>query len=712
MRQILQNLSDGETLLADVPAPAPRPGALRIATRASLVSLGTERMLLAFGRANLLEKARQQPDKVHQVLAKIRTDGLWPTLEAVRSKLAQPIPLGYCNAGVVLEVGAGVGGWKPGDRVLSNGSHAEVITVPANLCARIPDGVADQHAPFAVVGAIALQGIRLLSPTLGESFVVSGLGLIGLLAVQLLRAHGARVLGADFDAQKCGVASALGIETVCLGGNDDDLEVAVRAFTAGRGADGVLVAAATRSSDPVNQAARVCRKRGRIVQVGATGLDLTRSELYEKELSVQVSCSYGPGRYDVEYEEKGHDYPIAYVRWTEQRNFEAVLEQIARKTVVVDPLVSHRFPFGRALEAYETVAGAAALGIVLEYDAPVGELAAPSARQVVHGPSSTSAVALPVLGFLGAGNFTTRTLLPALDASGIAVRRKTVVSGLGVSSALVAQKFAFERSSSDPASVLMDPEINTVFVTTRHNAHARQALEALGAGKHVFVEKPLCLGREDLAAIAERAAGASSLLMVGFNRRFSPHADRIRELLDEVRAPRAMIYTVNAGMIPRTQWVQDAVTGGGRIVGEACHFVDFLRHLAGAPIRTARADFLGGEDGRAGDVASLHLAFEDGSIGTVHYLANGDKTFPKERLEIFSAGRVLQLDNFRTLVGYGWKSFKRFATSNQDKGHARELSAFLGAVRSGGPSPIPLAELIEVTRTTLDLASAGPVPVG
>jgi predicted dehydrogenase/threonine dehydrogenase-like Zn-dependent dehydrogenase len=712
MKQILQDLGGGETLLAEVAAPAPRAGALRIATRASLVSLGTERMLLAFGRANLLEKARQQPEKVKQVLAKIRTDGLWPTIDAVRSKLAQPISLGYCNAGVVLEVGAGVAGWKPGDRVLSNGPHAEVVTIPANLCAHIPDTVADHQAPFAVVGAIALQGIRLLAPTLGETFVVSGLGLIGLLAVQLLRAHGARVLGADFDADKCRLAGELGIETVRLAGGDDDLEIAVRAFTEGRGADGVLVAAATRSSDPVNQAARVCRKRGRIVQVGATGLELARADLYEKELSLQVSCSYGPGRYDAEYEDKGHDYPLAYVRWTEQRNFEAVLDQLARKAVVVDPLVSHRYPFTRALDAYETVGGSHALGIVLEYDTSPESLAAPAARHVVHGPALTTAAGVPVLGFLGTGNFTARTLLPALDATGAVVRRKTVVSGLGVSSALVAKKFAFERSSSDPASVLGDPEIDTVFVTTRHQAHARQTLEALAAGKHVFVEKPLCLRRDDLDAIATGAAAARTLLMVGFNRRFSPHVVRMRELLAEVRAPRAMIYTVNAGAIPRTQWVQDPVVGGGRIVGEACHFVDLLRFLAGAPIRTARADFLGGDDGRLGDVASLHLTFEDGSVGTVHYLANGDKTFPKERVEVFCAGRVLQLDNFRDLIGYGWKSFKRFSTSSQDKGHARELTAFLDAVRTGGSSPIPLAELIEVTRATLDLAAEGPVPVG
>jgi predicted dehydrogenase/threonine dehydrogenase-like Zn-dependent dehydrogenase len=709
MKQVLQDLSNGETLLADVAAAGCRSGALRIATRTSLVSLGTERMLLAFGRANLIEKARQQPEKVRLVLAKVKTNGLWSTFEAVRSKLAQPIPLGYCNAGVVLEVGAGVTGWRPGDRVLSNGPHAEVVTVPANLCAPIPPGVADAQAPFAVVAAIALQGIRLLAPTLGEVFVVSGLGLIGLLAVQLLRAHGARVLGVDFDATKCRLAESLGIETVTIT-SGDDLIVAVRSFSRSVGADGVLITAATRSSDPVNQAAQVCRKRGRIVQVGSTGLDLVRAEFYEKELSLQVSCSYGPGRYDTSYEENGNDYPLPYVRWTEQRNFSAVLEQIASGAVKVEPLVSHRFPFSRALDAYETVASGGALGILLEYETDPALLAAAPARTVHHHAPSPGVH--PTLAFLGAGNFTTRTLLPALEASKAAVRRKLVVSGGGVSGALAARKFGFEVSSTDSAAALSDPEINTVFITTRHQAHGRQVLAALAAGKHVFVEKPLCLQREELAEIEGAAAQAKGRLMVGFNRRFSPHVEKMKALLEPVRAPRAMVYTVNAGAIPASHWVQDPEVGGGRIIGEACHFVDLLRFLAGAPIRTASVEFLGGEDGKLGDSASLQLGFEDGSVGTVHYLANGEGSFPKERLEVFCAGRVLQLDNYRSLTGYGWKGFKRFRTVRQEKGHARELALFLEAVRSGGPSPIPLSELIEVSGVVIDLAARGPKGAG
>ncbi len=701
MKQILQHLGSGETMLVEAPAPGTPAGALRIATRASLVSLGTERMLLEFGRANLLQKALQQPERVKQVLAKIKTEGLWPTVAAVRSKLDEPIALGYCNAGVVLEVGAGVTGWCVGDRVLSNGPHAEVVAVPANLCAKIPDGISDAQAPFAVTGAIALQGIRLLQPTLGENFLVTGLGLIGLLAVQLLRAHGARVLGVDFDSTKCALARQFGAETVDLSKGGEVL-AAARAFSNGRGLDGVLITASTKSSAPVAEAAQACRKRGRIVLVGVTGLELNRADFYEKELSFQVSCSYGPGRHDPEYEDKGHDYPLPFVRWTEQRNFEAVLGQMAAGTVQVEPLISHRFPFPAALTAYETVASGSAMGILLEYEALPASWQIRDARQIKHLPAATAKAATPVIGVLGAGNFAARVLLPALAQAG-PLRCKTIVSGAGVSAARAAKKFGFENSSTDPATVLADPEINVVFIATRHGSHARQVLAALAAGKHVFVEKPLCLTGDELAEIESALVSARSLLMVGFNRRFSPYAVKIKALLEATPAQRAMVYTVNAGAIPATHWTQDRADGGGRIVGEACHFVDLLRFFAGAPMVSAQADYLGGADGRLGDVASLHLRFADGSLGTVHYLANGHPGFPKERLEIFSAGRVLQLDNFRKLTGWGWDASLK--TSEPEKGHAAEVTAFLEAIRSGKSSPIPPAEILEVSRAAIQLAN-------
>jgi len=703
MKQILQNLGNGETLLVEVPAPGVAPGSLRIATRASLVSSGTERMLLEFGRANLLEKARQQPERVKHVLAKIKTDGLWATVEAVRSKLAEPIALGYCNAGLVLEVGAGVGGWQVGERVLSNGAHAEVVVVSANLCAKIPDPVPDGDAPFAVPGAIALQGIRLLAPTLGESFMVTGLGLIGLLAVQLLKAHGCRVLGVDFDAGKCALARQFGAESVDLS-QDGDVAAAARSFTGGRGLDGVLITAATKSSEPVAQAAQGCRKRGRIVLVGVTGLELNRADFYEKELSFQVSCSYGPGRYDPEYEDKGRDYPLPFVRWTEQRNFEAVLTQMALGAVQVGPLLTQQFPFDDALQAYERLPQGGTLGLVLVYKSPPETWQTLTARSMAHRPATPSSPSSPVIGVLGAGNFATRVLLPGLAGAG-ALRRKTIVSGGGVTAARAAQKFHFENSSTDEKAVLADSEINTVFVATRHAAHARQVLAALAAGRHVYVEKPLALTFAELDQIEQALSRSRSLLMIGFNRRFSPHVVKIKSLLEGLRAPRAMIYTVNAGAIPPAHWTLDTAVGGGRIIGEACHFIDLLRFLAGAPITSARADFMGGADGRQGDVASLHLQFGDGSIGTVHYLANGHATWPKERLEIFTGGRALQLDNFRKLTGWGWNASSK--TSAPDKGHHAALAAFIQAIRRGGPSPIPAEEILEVSRVAVRLAPGG-----
>jgi predicted dehydrogenase/threonine dehydrogenase-like Zn-dependent dehydrogenase len=710
MKQILQSLANGETLLAEVPAPAAPSGGLRIATRASLVSLGTERMLLEFGRANYLEKARQQPERVKQVLATIKTEGLWSTFEAVRSKLAEPLVLGYCNAGIVLEVGAGVQGWQPGDRVLSNGPHAEVVAVPANLCAKIPDSVADAHAPFAVTGAIALQGIRLLQPTLGENFMVTGLGLIGLLAVQLLKAHGCRVLGVDFDSAKCALARQFGAETADLSRGEDPVALA-RAFTGGRGLDGVLIAASTKSSEPVAQAAQACRKRGRIVLVGVAGLELNRADFYEKELSFQVSCSYGPGRYDPAYEEQGHDYPLPFVRWTEQRNFEAVMVQMAAGALAIEPLISRRIPFDDALEAYAAVSSPATLGLVLEYDATISSLQSAQSKTIHHTGVLANPSSALVIGVLGAGAYTTRVLLPALQGQD-PLRFKAIVSARGVTAAQAARRYGFAVSSTDPATVLADPEINLIFITSYHGAHASQALAALAAGKHVFVEKPLCLTLDELAALERASAGARSLLMVGYNRRFSPHVVKMKSLLEGVRAPRAMVYTVNAGRVPPSHWQFDPVTGGGRVIGEACHFVDTLRFLAGAPIVASRADFLGGPDGRLGDVVTLHLRFADGSIGSVHYLANGHPKLPKERLEVFCAGRVLQMDNFRRLTGYGWNGFKNFKTWNPAKGHVPECAAFLDAVRQGRPSPIPPEEIFEISRVTMQLAQAQTASAG
>lgn len=693
-------------MVVEVPAPRAAPGQVLIRTSTSLVSSGTERMLLEFGKAGWVSRARQQPDKVREVLDKARTDGVAATWDAVRSKLDQPVAPGYCNVGRVADVGRGVQGLAVGERVASNGSHAEVVAVPKNLCARISDAVSDEAAAFTVLGAIALHGIRLAKPTLGESVVVTGLGLIGLLTVQMLRAHGCRVLGIDRDPARLDLARRFGAEVVDLNSGQDVL-AAAEAFSSGQGVDAVLIAASTTSSEPISQAAHMCRKRGRIVLVGVTGLELNRADFYEKELTFQVSCSYGPGRYDPAYEEGGQDYPIGYVRWTEQRNFEAVLELMAAGALDVAPLISHRFPVERAEEAFQLLTSEEpALGIVLEY------AAAPAPEQLDTRRVTLSrravAPATPSRGrvaFLGAGNHATRVLMPAFRAAG--AEMAMVVSAGGVNAVHFGRKHGFTEAASEETLALDAPDVDTIVIATRHNAHGRQVLAALRAGKHVFCEKPLCLTLEELAEIeAETAARPDQRLMVGFNRRFAPQIVKMKALLDGVSEPKSLIMTVNAGAIPADHWTQDPAVGGGRVIGEACHFIDLARHLVGAPIVGCRVTALGPHPNLAirDDKVSITLRFADGSIGTIHYLANGNKAFPKERLEVFAAGRILQLDNFRRLRGWGWSGFSRLNLWRQDKGAARAVAAFLAAVRAGDPSPIPVEEILEVSRVAIEAA--------
>jgi predicted dehydrogenase/threonine dehydrogenase-like Zn-dependent dehydrogenase len=697
MLQVLQSLKDGKTEIADVPCPSVRTGTLLIRSRRTLVSAGTERMLVEFGRAGWIAKARSQPDKVRQVIQKIRTDGLAPTLQAVMSKLGQPMPLGYCNVGTVLAVGAGVEGFAPGDRVVSNGRHAEVVSVPANLCAHVPDGVSDDDAVFTVISAIGLQGIRLVQPTLGETVAVSGLGLIGLIVVQMLRSSGCRVIGFDFDQRRLELARAFGAETVNLGAGADPVSAAVR-FSHGRGVDAVIVTAATQSNEPMHQAALMSRKRGRIVLVGVAGLALSRADFYEKELTFQVSCSYGPGRYDPRYEEGGQDYPLPYVRWTEQRNFEAVLDMMASGGIDPKHLVTHRFPIDDAPRAYHVVtSGEPSLGILLNYrdgtDRPDQELTRATIEfgDRVAGTSGG-------LSLIGSGNYAIAQLIPAFRAAGC--RLRTVSSGAGVSGLHAARKFGFESTTTDSESVLRDPETAAVAVSTRHDSHASFVLRALRAGKHVFVEKPLCLEPRQVDEIEEIASAPNApVLMVGFNRRFSPLVERMQLLLASVTGPRHMVFTANAGAIPSEHWTQDRAIGGGRIVGEGCHFMDLLRFVAGSPITSVAAMSM---QSPAKDTATIQLGFANGSTGTVHYFANGSKDFPKERLEVHASAGTLRLDNFRSLHGEGWPGFRTMKLWRQDKGRDGCVRAFLAAMRGEAPPPIPLAEILEVARVSIE----------
>jgi len=708
LKQILQSLKTGATEIVDVPVPSASNGSLLIKTVQTLVSAGTERMLVEFGKAGWLEKARQQPDKVMMVLHKIRTDGLQATMEAVLNKLDQPLPLGYCNVGRVMALGSGVSGFEVGQRVVSNGKHAEAVSVPVNLCASVPDSVSDEAAAFTVLGAIGLQGIRLAQPALGEAVVVTGLGLIGLMTLQLLRAQGCRVLGIDYDADKLKLARQFGAEVVDLSAGQDPVAVAM-AFSRGRGVDAVLITAATKSNEPVHQAAQMCRKRGRIVLVGVTGLELSRADFYEKELSFQVSCSYGPGRYDPSYEEQGVDYPIGFVRWTEQRNFEAVLDMMADGRLDVALLISHRFSIDEAVKAYEVVAGSEpSLGIMLSYAGT--ELTDGGQTVTLRSAGETSVKpdagleTPPRVSFIGAGNYATAVLIPAFKAAGAHLH--SVASSGGVSGVHAGRKFGFSETTTDSDRLFSDEATDAVVITTRHNSHARFVLQAINAGKHVFCEKPLCLTLEELAqiesALAECEPNRRPMVMVGFNRRFAPQVVKIKQLLQGVTAPKAFVMTVNAGAIPADHWTQDLAVGGGRIVGEGCHFIDLLRFLADSPIDSWDRSAM---KASTQDTVTINLKFADGSIGTIHYFANGAKAFPKERLEVFVQGRVLQLDNYRRLIGFGWPGFKKMNLWRQDKGQNDCAKAFVNAIRKGGLAPIPIDEMLEVSRISIELAN-------
>ena len=708
MRQIISSIKTGVTILEEIPAPLIMSGHLLIKTQCTIVSKGTEKMLVEFGKASLFQKARSQPAKVRQVLGKIRSDGLIPTVEAVLRKLDEPIPLGYCNAGVVIGVGDGVGGFKVGDRVASNGPHAEVVSVPQNLVARIPDSVSDEAAAFTVIGAIGLHGIRLTKPELGEIFVVVGLGLIGQITAQLLKANGCRVIGFDFDLAKVELARSFGINAIVSGDDQDPVKEVMR-LTEGIGCDGVIITASTQSDRVISQAAQMSRKRGRITLVGVIGLNINRADFYEKELTFQVSCSYGPGRYDDTYEEKGFDYPLAFVRWTENRNFKAVLDAFASGAVLVEPLISRKVPLVHFGDIYNHMdaGGLASLlvfgGEALSVSAPVSTK--PRAIQVQSPTVTCATVKIGQWGFnrsdgplaiIGAGNFTKMTVLPAFAAAKAPV--KVIVSATGVTGTVLAKKYAIPYSSTDYQAVLADDEVRGIVIATRHNLHSAQTVVALKAGKCVLVEKPLCLTAAELKEIENvvEVENGKTWVSVGFNRRFSPHAEKMRQLLSASAAPVSIIATINAGAIPINHWVHDPEVGGGRLLGEACHFIDLAIFLSGSLISAVSASEIGG----AQDCASILLRHFNGSTSVVNYLANGNRDLSKERVEVHSDGKSLILDNFRELRGFGFRSFTSLKTK-QDKGHGRQFALFAERVKIDGATLIPWAEIANSSHATL-----------
>lgn len=691
MKQIIQDLKNGETILEEVPAPQVKPGQVLIQTTRSLVSLGTERMLVEFGKSNLFQKAKQQPDKVKEVINKIKTDGLKPTINAVFNKLGQPLPLGYCNVGRVIAVGKGVDEFVIGDRVASNGPHAEYVCVPKNLVAKIPENVTDDQATFTVIGAIGLQGIRLVNPTFGETIVVVGLGLIGLMTAQLLKANGCKVIGFDFDAQKVALAKSFGIDAINPGVGIDQVAY-VHNITNAVGADAVIITASNKSNDIISQSAKMSRKRGRIVLVGVIGLDISRADFYEKELTFQVSCSYGPGRYDDDYEQKGNDYPLSFVRWTEKRNFEAVLQAITLNTINVESLISERINLKDYLKIYANMAGNSAIASILVYPEQAKET-----NRSIQIESNQFAPSKGNVGIIGAGNFTSAMILPCLKKT--SAKLKIISSASGLTGTILAKKYNIAISTTDNGSIIEDCDIDLVMITTRHNSHARLVIEALKAGKNVFVEKPLALNQEELALVIEEYKNSGKTITVGFNRRFAPLATQMKKALGNADSPMNIIATMNAGFIPSKVWIQDMEIGGGRIIGEACHFIDLISFLSGSKVKSVCMNSMGIDPIENTDNASILLKYENGTNAVINYFANGSKAYAKERIEIFHQERTLIMDNWRNLKGYGFSNFSS-ARSSQDKGHQNQFNKLIEAIQNGGGQIIPMDEIINTTKAS------------
>lgn len=692
MKQIIQDMKSGQTILEEVPVPQVKSGSVLIKTSRSLVSLGTERMLVEFGKSNLIEKARQQPDKVRQVLDKIRTDGLMPTLEAVFNKLGQPLPLGYCNAGRIIAIGNGVTEFKVGDRVASNGAHAEFVCVPKNLVAKIPDNVSDEEAAFTVIGSIGLQGIRLLNPQLGETIVVTGLGLIGLIAAQLLKANGCKVIGIDFDEEKVELARSKGIIAINPARGTDPVKF-VQEETGLHGADGVLITASAKNHEVIHQAAEMSRKRGRIILVGVIGLNIRRDDFYKKELTFQVSCSYGPGRYDEDYENKGIDYPLPFVRWTEKRNFETILQSISMGIIDVKSLITEVVDLDSYKDIYGDMRKHGSIASILKYSENV------KPTNVVEVTSGRFSSSKGQIGIIGAGNFTSATMLPAL--SKVHANIRYIASAQGLSAKVLAKKIHAAKATSDYKEILADKDVDMVMITTRHNLHAQMVLDTLKAKKHVFVEKPLCLNRDELNEIIKAyntVQEAGITLTVGFNRRFSPFAVKMKQLVGN--GVKNIIATMNAGFIPPEVWVHDLKVGGGRIVGEACHFIDLCSFLTDSKVIAVCMNAMGENPEENTDNASILLRYEDGSNAVINYFANGSKAYAKERIEIYSQEKTLILDNWRELKGYGCKGFSKMK-GRMDKGHSAQFALLNERIMKGGDTLIPFDSIVNTTLASL-----------
>jgi polar amino acid transport system substrate-binding protein len=689
MKQVLQNRKTGRPFVGQVPVPALQRGRVQVRTIASLISAGTERTAVELVSKGLVQEARERPDLVKAVVAKVKNEGLLNTFTAVRDKMAASQALGYSAAGIVTAVAEAVTEFQIGDRVACAGvgfaSHAEVLSVPKNLCVHLPEQVSFEEGAYGTLGAIALQGVRLAEPTLGESVVVIGLGLVGQLTIQLLKANGCRVFGLDLDPARVALARELGADRAEI--SDDATPDSIHTWTTGRGADAVLITAATDSNQPLELAAKISRSKGRVIVVGMTGLDIPRAPFFSRELKLMISMSYGPGRYDPEYEEKGHDYPIGYVRWTEKRNIESFLELVGAKRVNVDRLTTHRFPIEEAERAYQLISGDSTesyLGVLLNYDrnAEINTRVSLEAT-----PKPRRAEKRIVLGVIGAGGYVPAMLLPHFKTEGAEFR--SIATRSGVTAHDVGKRFGFKEAVSSAQQILADPQVNLVVIGTRHDLHADLARQALERDKHVFVEKPLALNDEQLDEVLAAAENSRGHLMVGFNRRFSPLAQQAKSVFAKRDTPLSILYRVNAGYVPKEHWTQDPVEGGGRVVGEVCHFVDLMQFFTDAPPVSVYAESVSAKSPNVIDADSVFitLRFADGSNGVIAYLSEGDKSLPKERVEIFGDGKCFVLDDFRQ-------------GKVQDKGQRTQVQRICASVREGGPAPISLDELAATTRAT------------
>jgi predicted dehydrogenase/threonine dehydrogenase-like Zn-dependent dehydrogenase len=703
MKQILQNNKTGRLEVADVPPPVVQRGHVLVRTARSLISAGTERLTVDQGKKSLLERARENPELVKQVFDRAKTEGLMQTFNAVRSKLGSYTMLGYSASGVVVDVGRDVTEFRAGDRVACAGvgyaSHAEVLSVPKNLCVRLPEEVDFDAGAFGTLGAIALQGVRLAEPSLGESVVVIGLGLLGQLTVQLLKANGCRVFGLDLDARKIELARTLGADGGAI--NDTDAKRAVMNWSRGRGADAVLITAATSSNQPVELAAEISRLKGRVVAVGMVGLDIPRNLFFSRELSLQISMSYGPGRYDAEYEERGHDYPFAYVRWTEGRNIEAFLDLISSGGINVERLITHRFPVEEGERAYQLISGETKepyLGVLLEYDVlrPVERRIAIKGAQKKSAPSSSGVR----VGMIGAGGYAQGMLLPQFKAEG--VEFDVIATATGLTALNTGEKYGFQRAVADADAIIRDERVNLVVIATRHDSHADLTTRALESGKHVFVEKPLAMNDEELQSVMEAARVSAGQLMVGFNRRFAPHSLAALKFFSDRQHPLSISYRVNAGRIPLSHWIQDPGLGGRRIIGEVCHFIDFMHFMTGALTTRVYAEAIKSRNSEAPEEDSVFITvrLSDGSNGAIAYLSEGDKGLPKERVEIFGEGKSFVLDDFRIATHYRYGREEVLKLRGQDKGQREEVRTVCSVVREGGIAPIALDDLATTTRAT------------